>query len=74
MYQIYAASIDTSGLSLSREPRATTATLAEALRLARDPANHGPEGAAVVTPDGRTIYTAEQFAVAEVVAATGGEQ
>lgn len=61
MYCIHAASIEESGLRLSAEPRAQAETLADALALAADPANHGPEGAAIVCPDGGTIYTSEEY-------------
>lgn len=61
MYHIHAASVEASGLRLSAEPRAQADTLAAALTLAADPDNHGPEGAAIVCPDGSTIYSAEEY-------------
>ena len=63
-YRIHAAAVEPDGLRLNPEPRATARTLRQALALAADPANHGPEGAAIVTPAGRTIYTAEEYTAA----------
>lgn len=63
-YEIYAAAIDWDGLQLSSEPRARHDTLADALAASADPANHGPEGAAIVCPDGRVIYSAEEYDLA----------
>lgn len=60
-YEIYAAAIDWDGLHLSSRPRAATDDPAEALRLASEGSNQGPEGAAIVCTDGRVIYTAEEY-------------
>lgn len=64
-YRIHAASIDTDGLHLSPNPRAYARTLHEALAASADAKNHGPEGAAIVTPRGKIIYTADEYRVAE---------
>ena len=64
-YRIYAASIDEeTGLTLGTKPRAYRRTLAEALVASADVALHGPEGAAIVTPRGRVIYSADEYAAA----------
>lgn len=63
-YHIHAAAIDSSGLRLSKKPRAQTDTLAEALTVATDRENHGPEGVAIVRPDGCTIYSEDEYAEA----------
>lgn len=69
-YRIHAASIEAAGLRLSDQPRAIARSLREALRLAEDRRNHGPEGAAIVTPSGRIIYSAEEIARARARALT----
>lgn len=68
-YRIYRAAIEAHGLDLSSKPVARTKTLRAALAVAAEPANHGPEGAAIVTPAGRTIYTAEEYDAAYARAA-----
>ena len=61
MWKLYRAAIDHDGLQLGREPVASAKTLRAALALADDPATHGPEGVAIVSPSGRVIYTADEY-------------
>jgi hypothetical protein len=65
-YKIHGVSIDTLGIKLSHEPAATAASLWDALLLAANRDHHGPEGAAIVTPDAGLIYSAEEYNQAEL--------
>lgn len=64
-YAIHAAHIEADGLRLGLKPRARARTLAEALRLAGQPQHQGDDGAAIVCPDGRIIYSDEEYRAAE---------
>lgn len=60
-YSLHRAAIDDEGLQTDCEPVAVCQTLREALHRADDVSLHGPEGIAVRRPDGRVIYTADEY-------------
>lgn len=67
-YAIHAAAIDAGGIRLS--PSCVRArTLKTALALAARRENHGPDGAAIVCPSGRVIYSRDEYDAAYARAA-----
>ena len=73
-YSVHAATIDADGLHLSAEPRVRARTLGAALRASEDVRYHGPEGAAIVLPSGRVIWTREEYEAAYAATAIDGSE